>query len=459
MSNKKLLKLGLLNARSLNTGKDELLITILNYAPDILAINETWLKTGEEELAPVIPNYRFVHRARKCKRGGGVGFFVKQGITTRVRRHPASPLEQMWMEIQLPGATMSLGTTYRPESVGVIDALDALSESLNSMAPCDYTCILGDLNIDMTHSNSPRVRELKNFCHQNNLEQLVKEPTRITDRSETILDLIMTNSISKCRRVDIIHNHCLSDHALVLLDFDIKKPKLNAQVKIQRTLHNIDIDLFKHDLALIPWESIYALADVNEMVEAFNTYIMQLFDVHAPIRETVIKDRLKPWVTNMVKFMIKLRDNALAKALKDKKDTSRDYYRNLKNFVTATIEREKKAYFRHFINNNLNKPATLWKNIKNTVQIDNRRTNLIPEQFNDPEAINVHFLNLPSYNNTKNESSIIRSCKPLSDCCFELKPTTEIEIRKIINNIKTKAAGIDTINIDMIKLIMDVTLP
>lgn len=67
----KYLRIGLLNARSLNTGQDELLVTIRNHTPDLVAINETWLKDGEDELAPIIPNYKFVHRARQQKMGGG----------------------------------------------------------------------------------------------------------------------------------------------------------------------------------------------------------------------------------------------------------------------------------------------------------------------------------------------------------------------------------------------------
>lgn len=100
-SNRKYLRLGLLNARSLNTGQDELLAMVSRYGLDILAINETWIRDGEEALVPSIPHYRFIHKARKGKRGGGVGFYVRKGLITKIHRHPQSLLEQLWLEVRL----------------------------------------------------------------------------------------------------------------------------------------------------------------------------------------------------------------------------------------------------------------------------------------------------------------------------------------------------------------------
>lgn len=455
---KKRLRFGLLNARSLNTGKDELYVSILNNAPDILALNETWLKSGEEELAPPFPHYKFLHRARRGKRGGGVGFYVKQGITTRVRQHPPSALEQMWLEVQLPTVKIAFGTAYRPESVAVVEALDSLGESLNSLAHCDFACIVGDLNIDVARSDSPKVREFLDFCHHHSLEQLVKEPTRITETSQTIIDLVLTDNPLKCKNVKVIHNHCLSDHAIIFIDFDIKKPKIPKQIRFQRLLHKIDIDAFTKDLNCIPWDFIITLDSVDSMVETFNDFIMTLFDMHAPIRKLTIRDKPKPWITDMIKFMMSLRDEALIKAQKDKKDSSKEYYRDLKNFVTASREREKKAYFNTFINKNKDKPAVLWNNIKNTININAKCVNTLPDHLNDPERINEHFLTLPPDIDTYQVLNTSMINEPPVEELLELKPTTEREVRKIILNIGTKASGLDNLNIEMVKLSLDATL-
>lgn len=116
------LVLGLLNARSLNTGQDELLASIKLYKLDILAVNETWIKPDEEKFAPILLGYSFKHKPRTTSaRGGGVGFYVKRELRVRVRHHPDSLLEQLWLELSLPGrGCLAVGTAYRPESTSSV---------------------------------------------------------------------------------------------------------------------------------------------------------------------------------------------------------------------------------------------------------------------------------------------------------------------------------------------------
>ncbi|KAG7295333.1 hypothetical protein JYU34_022349 [Plutella xylostella] len=89
------------------------------YSADIMAINETWLREGGDDCAPVVPGYKLRHvpRPRALRdRGGGVGFYVRRGINTRIRAHPISPtVEQMWLSCTVNSIKLLVGTAYRPE--------------------------------------------------------------------------------------------------------------------------------------------------------------------------------------------------------------------------------------------------------------------------------------------------------------------------------------------------------
>lgn len=109
------------------------------------------------------------------------------------------------------------------------------------------------------------------------------------------------------------------------------------------------------------------------MVNTFNSYILLLFDCHAPERKIILKEKPKPSTTDTLKYMMSLRD-ALVKTqlfktksrekssipmLERKYRASVKYYRSLRNLVTATTKREKKAYYNNFINKHFKKPHLL----------------------------------------------------------------------------------------------------
>lgn len=56
----KFLKLGLYNAGSLNTAKVDFIVAMNRFCADIVAINETWLRPGQQACAPAVPGYRLI---------------------------------------------------------------------------------------------------------------------------------------------------------------------------------------------------------------------------------------------------------------------------------------------------------------------------------------------------------------------------------------------------------------
>ena len=77
--------------------------------------------------------------------------------------------------------------------------------------------ILGDLNANMmSNSKLPKKdkQKLLNFSRTFDLTQLIKEPTRITDTSRTLIDLIFVNNDHRIVKSGVIPVR-LSDHYLV----------------------------------------------------------------------------------------------------------------------------------------------------------------------------------------------------------------------------------------------------
>ncbi|CAH2109123.1 unnamed protein product [Euphydryas editha] len=79
-------RIRLFNPGSLGTHHDEFVVLMERHMVDIIALNESWLRPGEDGRAPRLPGYRLRHIPRPTEirsRGGGVGFYIKRGISAR----------------------------------------------------------------------------------------------------------------------------------------------------------------------------------------------------------------------------------------------------------------------------------------------------------------------------------------------------------------------------------------
>lgn len=457
------LRLGLLNVRSLNTGRDELLASVDIYKPDILALNETWIKTGEEKFAPAIPGYMLKLRPRpNDMRGGGVGFYVRKGLRVRIKPHPESSLEQLWMELNVPGrGRLILGTAYRPESVPVDAAIEALSESVSAFSYGDHLFLMTDFNVDLLKHNMVSVHEVGSFCSQHSLTNLVKDATRVNDRTSSLLDLIITDSPDLCKSVNIHHNPAISDHAMVIAEILIERPKEKPKYMFRRSLDKIDEELFNSDLINTPWCDVLSEPDINYQIQHFNELFLNIFNLHAPMKRFKVNTKLTPWITDNVKLMMLLRDKASHRAQISDNKSHLDYYKSLRNLVTGAIDREKRAYFSFYVNNNKDKPKLMWKHLKRICPLSSNSKSeaTVPNHLCNPDEINDFFLNVPGNDAVDDKISHYFKHNKFSDKLFDISTTTMEDIAKIVSNIKTKASGHDSITIDMIKMTLPTTLP
>ena len=74
----------------------------------------------------------------------------------------------------------------------ISDYLDDLTHK--SLRERKQIIILGDLNADYLNNSLSQTRALKDFIEVNQLEQLITEPTRTTETSSTLLDLLITST-------------------------------------------------------------------------------------------------------------------------------------------------------------------------------------------------------------------------------------------------------------------------
>ena len=158
---------------------------------DIIAVSETWLSPSVSNNSIAMSNFHPpVRRDRPNDAHGGVAIYVRNSLVCKPRPDlHVVDLEAVWVESKLDQTSFLIGCFYRPPSSNV-NYWDLIKDSIRKVNNTSLKfIILGDFNTDFLKNPSPYFIEIIN---QYMLAQLIHEPTRTTENSETCLDLILT---------------------------------------------------------------------------------------------------------------------------------------------------------------------------------------------------------------------------------------------------------------------------
>src|ERR1043165_5718524 len=127
-----------LNCRSITYKINEIQTLLHQLSVNILAVTETWLTEPMVDTIH-IPGYQFVHKCRKEGKGGGTGFFIREGIEFSIMNLSCADnsnlYESMFIRIASKKcADMVVGVLYRPPGIKLNEfnmEIDVLLATLN----------------------------------------------------------------------------------------------------------------------------------------------------------------------------------------------------------------------------------------------------------------------------------------------------------------------------------------
>ena len=163
----------------------------------------------------------------------------------------------------LPALTVAAAVFYRPpdSSDRFFDEFEAFLNSVETTEGNKKLLILGDFNlpkIDWKNLTTCSPTEL-NFCETLKdfyLSQMVLSPTRITDESQSIMNLVITNNPDNILNLHVVNPLDMqfsSDHLLVLFDFIWKPKRPPKQIRFVYSYKKADFDALRDTLDATPF--------------------------------------------------------------------------------------------------------------------------------------------------------------------------------------------------------------
>jgi exonuclease III len=461
------------NVCSYNANGENFISTLnsLIKMPEIIAISETWLSDTTKDLT-TLPGYFSFHTVREGSRGGGVSVFVDH--TFEAERiddlcTADATIESCVVRCIRNGEELFIVALYRPHSDRVDNFTARLLTMLNSGSlEGKRIVILGDLNINLLHLNSPMTGNFLSELQCHSFLPTITKPTRFPSNNSPVLPSLIDNifiNVLQAYSSGILDSD-ISDHCPIFINLPTIANTSN-KIKIQfRDNSTASIANLIDRLSSVDWK-VELQGDVNEKVVKFNYIVDELYCQCCPLKTKFISSKRlhKPWLTRGILQSIKTKSlyfKLLKLGIIDH-NTNKEF----KNKLTTVIRTAKNQYYKNAFKNCNDDIRKTWKLISNIIGKDSHSKKIksllvnemeIVEEREIAEEFGDYFANVAEDLGDKIPPSQLSPIDNLSvnmPNSFYLTPVTPNDIYVIISKLKNTSSNKNSLPVKILKLAKD----
>lgn len=356
-----LLKIVLLNARSVCNKTIQLTEFAAAQSIDAMAITETWLTDTPADsaiLAELSSAEFYMHHVPRSSggRGGGVGLLCNDSL--RLAPCTQSKFQTFDYMERLVTCTpkVYIVVIYRPPTSSSSKFGEFISEFTELMEGLilrsEHLIIMGDFNIHVDQPNDRQNIAFLNVTESFGLLQLVKERTH---RGGHTLDLVLIrgDDAKTIQPVVSVEDHNLSDHSAVFLTIQLaRKPQCREKKTLTlRKMKTIDHDAVVRDVCSSSLLSDRgSFADVTEITSRYRETLRRILDDHAPERCINVPERKDTsWMTPAILEEKRERQRRERTWRRTRLEVHRAQYVSQRNLVAEAVRKAKGNHLENLI--------------------------------------------------------------------------------------------------------------
>ena len=294
--------------------------------------------------------------------------------------------EIVWVEIvNTKNKNILCCCAYRHPSPGLVRFKEHLEATLSHLTKENKNIFLmGDFNINLLNCESnPQSNDFLQMRNSYFFLPYILQPTRITERSATLIDYIFANSYS----MDAISGNFVLDISDHLPQFSIVDDiKVNYKILnyFKNEYSKFNEEKFIDDFSHIDWISISDNElDTSAKFDFFYDKISHLVNVHVPCKKLSkheIKLSTKPWITKDILVKIRHRDKLYSQINKCKQPNPNliALYKKFRSSVVKDIKVSKTNYLKNYFLCNSNNIKKIWSGFRSINNISKVKADFIP---------------------------------------------------------------------------------
>ena len=199
----------------------------------------------------------------------------------------------------------------------------------------------------------------------------INKPTRVTRKTATAIDHILTNCFIDRTFKTAIFKSDISDHFPICFIIPSMKTKIKNETSFlyKRDFNTDTKHAFQNELYETNWKDIETFTDPNEAYKAFLEKFLILYDKYFPKQKIKVKtkDLQSPWVTKGIKKSSKKKQRLYQKFLKNRNVKNETEYKSYKKLFETIKKRSKQNHFSKLILKYKDNVKKTWTVIKDAI--------------------------------------------------------------------------------------------
>ena len=238
--------------------------------------------------------------------------------------------------------------------------------------------LLGDFNIDLLRCDSNKnVSDFLDIIYSTNLLPNITSPTRLTSRSQTLIDNIFSSVIND----DCIAGNLISPisghHAqfLIIPNYTTQNSKKDIY---KRNFKHFDSKKFIADLEKVNGDNILTVSEgsVNKSFQNFSNKITDILDKHVSITKLSLKEMKssnKSWLTKGILKSINQKNAIYRKFIRAKNLHSKEMYhlefKRYKSMINRLTRINKSNYYKTFFSEHKINSKQTWEAVRSLINV------------------------------------------------------------------------------------------
>lgn len=405
-------------------------------------------------------------------KGRGLLMYIKESLSFR-RLVDLETDDSMWCEVRSRHHTALVGLFYRSPSqstVAMNQYFSKLDDTLSTVMKqkCDIVVFGGDFNARSRFfweddTNTTEGNLLYDLTVKHSIYEGIHEPTRITDKSQSCIDLIFYNYPGYVINTEVDAPISFSDHCVTSVSLNLlgTVPSVTGHKRIWK-FGQANMETLNHAVSEFDWDTIFVSDDPETICVGFVEALSSIFHDHIPHFDKNIKPKDMPWFKKDIKTAINKRSKLYQRMVKSKTRPNLNAFNDCSRRVRNLVKTAKNNYHEKLcnsLNTNNSGLKNYWHILKqllgkkvnsgfptlsygNDVLVDDKdKANCFLSQF----SLRFHH---------KFDQTIRPNFLPKTDTVIDGIVVNSVTIRKLLLSLDTsKQGGVDGISNRMLRAV------